>query len=134
MKPIEPAKEASHGRKGPPTSPRPPAPPSQSIPREEAPNAEMMAGAENALMSFLMYYYQALRQEGHDVATAKRMMGDKIEALYDQFATHARIDFKPDKLRNPLTLLDEIIQDVKSLGISGKGVHQKLLDFKRLIK
>lgn len=123
------------GKKGEPQSKRPGPPPPQNPPlQEEAPTVELMEGSKDAMMSFLMYYYQSLRMAGHDVDTAKRMMGDEIEKLYDTFAHHARIEYKPDKLINPVRLLDEIISDAKSLGPQGKAIHSKLTDFKRLIK
>lgn len=133
--PFKPNKTETFGRKGEPTQKRPGPPPSQNPPlQEQPPSLEQMDGAKNAMMSFLMYYYQSLRMAGHDVDTAKRMMGDEIEKLYDTFAHHARIEFKPEKLMNPIKLLDEIIEDTKSLGVPGKAIHRKLLDFKRLIK
>lgn len=133
-KSINPKNNGMNGQKEQNDVPRPPTPPSQSPPVEEPPSIEMMEGAKNAMMSFLMYYYQSLRMEGNDVPTAKKMMGRYISELYEQFASHARIEYIPDTFRDPEKLLSEIISDVKALGITGKPVHQKLLDFKRLIK
>lgn len=100
----------------------------------QAPNLEQIEGAKNALLSFVMYHYQALRQAGYDINQSKKMVANEILSLYDKYADKAGITFRPDTLRNPHQLLDEIMDDVKELGIQGKPVYQKLVDFKRLIK
>lgn len=116
-----------------PSGDRPPAPPAQGF-GGQAPNLDMMEGAKNALLTFCMYYYQALRQEGHEVDESKQKVADEILSLYDRYAKQAGITFKPERMINPHTLLEEIIRDVKALGIQGKGIERKLSDFKRLIK
>lgn len=115
-----------------PTSSRPPAPPAQEM--EQAPNLEQIEGAKNALLTFVMYHYQALRQEGHSIEEAKQKVADSILELYDRYATQAQLEFRPERLMNPHKLLDDIIQDAKSLGIQGKPLVQKLVDFKNLVK
>lgn len=112
-----------------PKSSRPPAPPAM-----QAPDLEQMEGAKTALLTFCMYYYQALREAGHEVDESKQIVADEISSLYDRYAQSARLTFKPERMRNPKALLDEITEDVKSLGLQGKAIHQKLLDFKRLIQ
>ena len=99
----------------------------------KAPTLEQIEGARNALVTFCMYHYQALRQEGYSVEDAKRKVADEIILLYDKYAQNARITFKPERMRNPQTLLDEVIEDAKGLGMQGKALYHKLLDFKRLI-
>lgn len=101
---------------------------------EQAPSLEQMEGAKNALMTFCMYYYQALRQAGHEMDESKRKVAEEIHSLYERYAQQARLEFTPQSMRNPHTLLDEIIADTKALGLQARPIHQKLLDFKRLIK
>jgi hypothetical protein len=131
---LEEGKMTKGGLNREPSGERPPAPPAQGFPEMQAPNLEMMEGAKNALMSFLMYYYQALRQDGKGVEESKRIVADEIMSLYDRYAQNARIEYRPDRMIDPKRLLDEIISDVKGLGVQGKGIERKLLDFKRLIK
>lgn len=99
----------------------------------QAPNLEQIEGAKTALLTFVMYHYQALRQAGYEINQAKDMVAKEILSLYDKYAEQAEITFRPDTLRNPHQLLDEIMNDVKELGIQGRPVYQKLVDFKRLI-
>lgn len=101
---------------------------------QQAPNLEQMEGAKNALLTFCMYYYQALRQDGNGIDEAKQKVAAEILNLYERYAKHAQLTYRPDAMRNPHTLLEEITADVKALGLQAKPIHQKLVDFKRLIQ
>lgn len=101
---------------------------------EQAPNLEQMEGAKSSLLTFCMYYYQALRQAGHGVNESKDIVAREILNLYERYAQISGIKFKPQTIINPMKLLDEIIADVKSLGVNARPLHSKLLDFKRLIE
>lgn len=99
----------------------------------QAPNLEQIEGAKNALLTFCMYHYQALREAGYDVDQSKQMVANEILSLYDRYAQQAKITFRPYALLDPHALLDDIMNDVKELGIKGKPIYLKLVDFKRLI-
>jgi hypothetical protein len=101
--------------------------------QEKAPTLEQMESAKTALLTFTMYYYQALRQSGKDVETAKKMVAEEILSLYDKYAQLSGITFRPDRLRDPHQVLEEIIADAKALGTQGAALYRKLLDFKALI-
>lgn len=100
---------------------------------EQAPTLEQMEGAKSSLLTFCMYYYQALRQAGYGITESKDIVAKEILSLYERYAQLGGITFKPQTIINPMRLLDEIIADVKSLGVNARPLHNKLLDFKRLI-
>lgn len=102
-------------------------------PAPPTPSLQQMEGAKDALFTFVMYHFQALRQAGYDTDTAKQKTAEVILELYDKYATAGGITFKPNTMVNPMTQLDEIISDVKALGFNARPLLNKLMDFKRLI-
>ena len=100
-----------------------------------APTLEQMESAKSALMTFVMYHYQSLRESGYTVNDAKQIIADNILELYNNYASVSELPKiqKHTSLIDPQTLIAELIKDSKALGISGKPIYNKLLDLKKLL-
>ena len=100
-----------------------------------APTLEQMESAKSALMTFIMYHYQSLRESGYSLPDAKQIIADNILELYNNYASVSDLPKiqKHTSLMSPEYIINDLIRDAKALGIPGKPIYNKLLDLKKLI-